>query len=110
MNTHDRGVTLFEFQTLVNMTSAEIENRISGLHTTSIDRRLGKRIQELQQKELLQLDEHDLSHMRSVVHFLRRHLSQCPENPFEKSAWENTLKNWGHHPNRSSISSQQRSA
>nr|WP_244899555.1 DUF3140 domain-containing protein [Mycobacterium sherrisii] len=46
------------------------------------------------------LDEDDYAHMRKVVGYAKRHLTQRPRGDVQDSAWRYSLMNWGHDPTR----------
>jgi hypothetical protein len=98
-----------EFRQAVNMTPSELAKWLGTEESKevgwkgedgkgsgeSVGHKSGKRIVELLRMKAADLDEDDLSHMKKVVGYVRRHMAQRPAHP-EGSRWEASLKNWGH--------------
>lgn len=109
----DTATVIAEFNELVNMTPSELEDWLKTEDSTSsgwskddgscesIGHDSGRKIVEIMKKNPKKdpegYDEDDISHMRKVVSYCKRHLAQ------EETAKKNTdsktyksLKNWGH--------------
>ena len=99
-----------DFRGSVNMSPAELEEwlgtaqsqkvgwtGINGDRRESVGHASGRRIIEILGKRSDELTGDDLSHMRKVVGFVRRHLAQRPPNIYT-SRWRYSLMNWGHDP------------
>ena len=70
---------------------------INGDRPESVGHASGRRIVQILRKREAELSGDDLSHMRKVVGFIRRHLAQQPANIYT-SPWRYSLMNWGHDP------------
>ena len=65
----------------------------------SVGHASGRRIISILGKSASELDSDDLSHMRKVVGFVRRHRAQRPVNIYT-SRWRYSLMNWGYDPTK----------
>ena len=106
----DRDKVWREFQEVVNMPPAEIEEWLdtdesrkvgfkAGGAGESVGHASGRRIAGILRKRRAELDDGDYAHMRKVVGFVRRHRAQRPENIYT-SRWRYSLMNWGHDPTK----------
>jgi hypothetical protein len=88
------------FARIVNMTPREIEDWHRTEQSKSVDRdsvKAGQRtMQLLRIKRAPNAD--DIAHMRRVIDFLDRMLSDGPSESREASRWRFVLMNWGHDP------------
>ena len=64
----------------------------------SIGHRSGRRILEIAEKHVDELDDADHDHMREVVGYVHRHLAQRPDGDVTDTRWRHSLMNWGHDP------------
>ena len=97
-----------EWKDLVNMAPKEIEDWLQTDESKSVGdtgdasstgRRSGERIVEIKRTDKADMDEDDWDHVRKVVGYIKRHLSQGgPADDVEHSAWRYSLMNWGHDP------------
>ena len=105
----DRADIRREFQRLTNLTQAELrawlatdESRQVGMtrpgEAESVGRQSGKRILEIRDKRVAELDAADYAHMKKVIGYCRRHLAQRPWGDIMHSRWRWSLMNWGHDP------------
>ena len=98
-----------EFDDVVNMTAKELDdwlatdesqdvgNSSSGEESTG--HFMGRRIVEIQKKNVGDLDDDDLAAMKKVHGYVERHLKQKPsKEDVETSKWRYSLMNWGHDP------------
>lgn len=110
MNELDRDKVRRDFLASVNMSAAELEQWLgtpesrkvgwkgaNGERAESVGHASGRRIVDILGKDGDELTGEDLSHMRKVVGFIRRHLAQQPPNIYT-SRWRYSLMNWGHDP------------
>lgn len=95
------------FAAVVNMTPREIEQWHKTEQSASVGQDSGdgvsvgvkagqRTIQLLRIKRAPSAD--DIKHMRRVVSFINRMLSQAPRKNRETSRWRYALMNWGHDP------------
>jgi Protein of unknown function (DUF3140) len=96
-----------EFQKVVNMSSTELQSWLETKESQavgqkkedeSIGHQSGRRIIEILQKKESQYTDDDISHMKKVISYVRRHSAQRPSHDIETSHWRYSLKNWGHDP------------
>lgn len=66
----------------------------------SVGHQSGQRILELKQRAVGELNEDDYAHMRKVIGYCHRHLSQRPDGDVTQTRWRYSLMNWGHDPLR----------
>lgn len=64
----------------------------------SVGHRSGRRILEIGDKTPPELLDEDYAHMRKVIGYVRRHLTQPPLKDPTNSRWRWSLMNWGHDP------------
>jgi len=95
------------FARVVNMTPREIEQWHATDQSKSVGQDSGdgvsvgvkagqRTIQLLRIKRMPNAD--DIKHMRRVISFINRMLSQSPRKNRETSRWRYALMNWGHDP------------
>jgi Protein of unknown function (DUF3140) len=103
----DTKSAIAEFQQVVNMTPKELKSWLETEESKavgqkkedeSIGHKSGRRIIEILQKEEDRYTDDDISHMKKVISYVRRHSAQRPSHDIEKSNWRYSLKNWGHDP------------
>ena len=97
-----------EFRDAVNMQPQELEDWLETEESRSVGdsdsgestgHRSGRRIVEIKRTSVEDLTEADHDHMKKVVGYINRHLSQGgPDDDVEHSAWRYSLMNWGHDP------------
>jgi hypothetical protein len=97
-----------EWKAAVNMTAKELERWLETEQSQSVGQRRdggestghksGRRIVALLGKNRSQLTDEDVSHMRKVVGYVKRHLAQRPDKDVTESPWRYSLMNWGHDP------------
>ncbi|MFC6086709.1 DUF3140 domain-containing protein [Sphaerisporangium aureirubrum] len=104
----DKGRIAAEFREAVNMAPAELERwlataesrdageRSGGGETTG--HRSGRRIVTILREADQDLSDDDYAHMRKVVGYVRRHLTQRPGGDVTDTRWRRSLMNWGHDP------------
>jgi hypothetical protein len=107
----DHEATLKEFNEVVNMTPASLEEHLATEESRSVGwthegesesvgHHSGRRIVEIKSKKKSDLTDDDYEHMRKVVGYVHRHLAQGgPKEDKEDSRWRYSLMNWGHDPN-----------
>ena len=107
----ERREIVNDFHDAVNMTASQLEKWLDTPeskevgwkgedgdgHGESVGHKSGRRIVKLLHKKQADLTDDDLAHMHKVVGYVHRHLAQKPAHP-AGSAWEASLKNWGHDP------------
>ena len=65
----------------------------------SVGHKSGKRIVEILRTKQADRDDEDRAHMKKVVGYVHRHLTQGgPADDKEHSDWRYSLMNWGHDP------------
>ena len=99
-----------EFADAVNMTPKELEDWLGTAESQevgwgkedggeSVGHESGRRIVAIKRKKQADLDDEDYAHMRKVVGYVRRHMTQGgPASDKEHSRWRYSLMNWGHDP------------
>ena len=106
-----RARIVTEFRKAVNMSRAELAAWLDtdeshsvgwrrGPGEESVGHQAGRRILQIMKTPKGRLSDQDLLHMRTVVGFVRRHLTQRPRSDSTESRWARSLKNWGHDPAR----------
>ncbi len=108
MSSKSRETIWNEWQTLVNMSPAELEDWLKTEASRSVGdaedgestgHRSGRRIVEIKRTKKDQLSDAQWEHMAKVVGYIKRHCAQGgPENDKENSPWRYSLMNWGHDP------------
>ena len=105
----DPEATLRAFRSAVNMTAGELEKWLAtgesravgivhGEGTESVGHHSGRRIVDLLRKDEAELSASDMAHMRKVVGYVHRHLTQRPGGDVRHTRWRWSLMNWGHDP------------
>jgi hypothetical protein len=103
----DAKAVITEFHQVVNLTPKELkawleteESQAVGQkkEDESIGHQSGRRIIEILEKKEDQYTDNDISHMKKVISYVRRHSAQQPSHDIEQSRWRYSLKNWGHDP------------
>jgi hypothetical protein len=95
-----------DWKEAVNMTASEIEDWLATDASRSVGQgegestghRSGRRIVEILGTRKADLTESDVSHMRTVVGYVHRHLAQRPDGDVTETRWRYSLMNWGHDP------------
>ncbi len=97
-----------EFRGAVNMSPSELEDWLetdesmsvgdTGGDGESTGHASGRRIVEIKRANVDELTDDDHAHMRKVVGYVHRHLSQRPDGDVSNTAWRYSLMNWGHDP------------
>ncbi|KAI5247247.1 hypothetical protein E4T43_02136 [Aureobasidium subglaciale] len=114
----DNDTVIKEFNELVNMSPDQLKEWLGDEESAgagwskddgwgeTVGHESGRKIIEILEKnpnkEPSKYDEGDISHMRKVVAYNKRHLAQegkAKQDPESKSA--KSLKNWGHNPQQS---------
>lgn len=103
----DRNI-IDEFKQVVNMTPKQLESWLDTEESQlvgqkngddeSIGHKSGKQIIEILHKRQADYSDEDLSHMKKVVSYVRRHSAQRPDGDVEDTRWRHSLMNWGHDP------------
>jgi hypothetical protein len=104
----DRKQIRGNFDSVVNMTAAEIESWLKtaesrkvgfkrGGKGESVGHASGRRIAAILRASAADLTDDDYVHMRKVVGYVKRHQAQRPQNIYT-SRWRYSLMNWGHDP------------
>lgn len=106
----DRMAVWKDFADVVNMTPGELKSWLDSDESKevgwtpdgedeSVGHQSGRRIIEIKSKKKADLSDDDYRHMRKVVGYAHRHLSQGgPDKDREHSPWRYSLMNWGHDP------------
>ena len=103
-----------DFNRLVNLTPAELrrwletpESKRVGMirkgESESVGRQSARRILQIRDKSVADLDDADYAHMKKVIGYCRRHLAQRPQShgtggDVRDTRWRWSLMNWGHDP------------
>ena len=61
----------------------------------------GRRIVKIKRTNKDDLTHEQYRHMKKVVNYIKRHLSQKPDGDIKDSTWRYSLMNWGHDPMKS---------
>lgn len=112
----DRDTVVKEFKQAVNMTPSALTRWLDSDASQevgwsggspkkgkgggeSVGHKSGRRIVELKRTKKADLTDADLTHMKKVVAYVKRHLAQGPpKQDAEHSRWRYSLMNWGHDP------------
>lgn len=107
MTKNDREI-IQEFQEVVNMSAKELQSWLKTEKSQEVGQKTGegestghesgRHIVQLLDKKESEYDEEDLSQMKRVVSYVRRHSAQKPSKNIEDSRWRYSLMNWGHDP------------
>lgn len=97
-----------DWQDAVNMSPGQLEQWLETDESRSVGQkdgggeatghRSGRRIVKILRTSKSDLSDDDVDHMRKVVGYVHRHLSQRPSGDIEGTAWRYSLMNWGHDP------------
>lgn len=97
-----------EFRDVVNMRPAELEDWLKTEESRGVGdskdggestgHASGRRIVAILRAKQDDLSDADWGHMRKVVGYVRRHLSQRPSGDVRDTPWRYSLMNWGHDP------------
>jgi len=116
MSQQDHARIEKDFSSAVNMTPTALEkwlesddsksvgyaggtNKHDSGGQESVGHKSGHRIVAIKHKKKSDLTEDDYAHMKKVVGYVHRHLSQgAPKEDAEHSRWRYSLMNWGHDP------------
>jgi Protein of unknown function (DUF3140) len=100
--------TVKEFKQVVNLSSKELKSWLETEESKEVGQKQGdsestghvsrRRILELLDKKQSEYDDDDLSHMRKVISYIRRHSAQRPSGDIKDTRWRRSLMNWGHDP------------
>ena len=95
-----------EFNKLVNMTPAALENWLKTDESKSvgwdsgdgesIGHKSGEKIIHILAKKKQDLTTDDYTHMQKVAGYIKRHTAQQPSGDLADSHWNYSLRNWGH--------------
>lgn len=106
--TNETQTIIDEFKQVVNMTPKQLEAWLETEASQSVGQKKdddesighksGKQIIEILHKRKADYSEDDLSHMKKVVSYVRRHSAQKPDGDVEDTRWRYSLMNWGHDP------------
>jgi hypothetical protein len=99
---------VWEFQEVINMSAKDIDSWLKtpesqevgqkNGNNESLGHESGRHIIEILDKKESEYNEDDLSQMKRVVSYVRRHSAQKPSKDIEHSRWRYSLMNWGHDP------------
>ncbi|SOD89183.1 DUF3140 domain-containing protein [Spirosoma fluviale] len=106
----EEQTTQEEFDKLVNMSASELKKWLTTEESKSVGQKKdgarestghqsGEEIVEILGKKGKAMSEADISQMKRVVSYIKRHLAQRPAQ-VEDSNWMYSLKNWGHDPTK----------
>jgi hypothetical protein len=109
MASDDRARIVSEFEENVNMTAKELEDFLETDESKSVGqsdgggeskgRESGREIVSILRKNKPDYTGDDVSHMKRVNSYIKRHLGQGPKKEnAEDSRWRYSLMNWGHDP------------
>ena len=107
MDDEERTEIRKQFREAVNMSPSELSEWLETEESKSVGdsdggestgHASGRRIVELREKNVDEMDDDDHEHMNKVVGYVNRHLSQEPSGDVEDSRWRYSLMNWGHDP------------
>ncbi len=97
-----------DWQDAVNMTAQQLEDWLASDESQSVGQqeddgeatghRSGRRIVRILRTKKGDLTDDDAAHMRKVVGYVHRHLSQRPSGDVRDTRWRYSLMNWGHDP------------
>lgn len=110
MTDDDKDQIAKDFAEAVNMAPAELEKFLDTDESQrvgykgdgkgeSVGHESGRRIVAIKRTKKADLTDADYAHMKKVVGYVHRHLSQGgPAKGKEHSDWRYSLMNWGHDP------------
>ncbi|MEW1567284.1 DUF3140 domain-containing protein [Streptomyces sp. NPDC093509] len=105
----DADATVDAFGEAVNMTALQLEKWLATDESKSVGQSnggesvghaSGRRIVKLLHTNKTDLTDADLSHMRKVVGYVKRHVEQRPDGDVTDTPWRYSLMNWGHDPTK----------
>jgi Protein of unknown function (DUF3140) len=106
----DKDTTWSEFRHTVNMTAAELEKWLDTAESKLVGQKSsrkestghasGRHIVVIRKAKKNDLTDGDYAHMRKVVGYAKRHLTQQPSGDLRDTAWRYSLMNWGHDPTK----------
>lgn len=105
----DKQEIVSEFEENVNMTAKELEGFLETDESKSVGQsddggeskghESGREIVGILRKNKSDYTDGDISHMKRVNSYVKRHLGQGPKKEnAEDSKWRYSLMNWGHDP------------
>ncbi|GAB3025575.1 DUF3140 domain-containing protein [Spirosoma pulveris] len=106
----EEQATKDEFDTLVNMSASELKKWLTTEESKSVGQKKdgarestghqsGEEIVEILGKKGKAVSAEDISQMKRVISYIKRHMAQRPDH-VEGSNWMYSLKNWGHDPTK----------
>ncbi|MGB7408131.1 MAG: DUF3140 domain-containing protein [Pontixanthobacter sp.] len=110
MDDDTKQETYSEFYDCVNMQPKELEEWLDTKESKSVGdsdsgestgHKMGKRIVAIKNTKKDNLTDDQYDHMKKVVGYVHRHLSQKPKGDIDDSDWRYSLMNWGHDPCKS---------
>ncbi|MCP9276802.1 DUF3140 domain-containing protein [Mycolicibacterium arenosum] len=110
MSDEDDQAVYAEFQDAVNMTPKQLEDWLDTDDSKSVGQKSGdgesaghasgRRIVTILRTKKDDLSDDDVSHMRKVNGYVKRHLAQRPSGDVSDTPWRYSLMNWGHDPTK----------
>lgn len=105
----ERSAIARDFKDVVNMTSSQLQQWLESDESQrvgqkkdgdeSVGHESGRRILKILSAEADRWSDDDYAHMRKVVGYVHRHMTQGPtRQDIETSDWRFSLMNWGHDP------------
>ena len=107
MDEGEKDETYDQFYDCVNMQPKELEEWLDTEESKSVGdsdggestgHRSGRRIVEIKRTNKDDLTDSQYDHMKKVVGYVHRHLSQRPNGEVKDTDWRYSLMNWGHDP------------
>lgn len=107
MDDSEKDETYDEFYDCVNMQPKELEEWLETDESKSVGdsdsgestgHKSGRRIVKIKNTKKDDLTDDQYDHMKKVIGYVHRHLSQKPDSDIEDSDWRYSLMNWGHDP------------
>ncbi len=107
MDPDEKDETYSDFYDCVNMQPKELEEWLETEESRSVGdsdsgestgHKSGRRIVEIKRTSKDDLTDSQYEHMRKVVGYVHRHLSQRPDGDVKDTDWRYSLMNWGHDP------------
>ena len=107
MDEGEKDETYDQFYDCVNMQPKELEEWLDTEESKSVGdsdggestgHRSGRRIVEIKRTNKDDLTDSQYDHMKKVVGYVHRHLSQRPNGEVKDTYWRYSLMNWGHDP------------
>lgn len=104
----DRQQIISEFDENVNMSAKQLGDWLETDESKSVGQsdgggeskghESGRKIVEILEKKKSDYTDEDISHMKRVNSYVKRHSKQGPQGDVEDSKWRYSLMNWGHDP------------